>query len=136
MKILTPEKPLFDGEVDEVLAPSTNGEIGILPKHISLISSLAPGELKIKKGESWDHFAIMGGFIEVRPDNTVRVLASSAEHAESIDETRAIAAKEKAESLLKEAKDDVKFADASAALARAITRLKIAQRKRKHKGGI
>ena len=136
LQILTPEKPLFEGEVEEILAPSTNGEIGILPHHIPLISSLCSGELKIKKDTDWDCFAIMGGFIEVRNDNTVRVLASNAEHAETIDEARALEAKQKAESLIKEAKDDVKFTEASASLARAITRLKVAQRKRKHKGGI
>jgi F-type H+-transporting ATPase subunit epsilon len=133
LKIVTPEKVVFEGEVEEVLVPGSEGELGILPKHIPLLAALKPGELKIKKEGFWDNFAIMGGFVEVREDNTVTVLAKSGEHAEDIDEARALTAKERAESLLKEAKDEVKFAEDSAALERDITRLKIVQRKRKHK---
>lgn len=133
LKIVTPEKVLFEGEVDEVLVPGSEGELGILPKHVSLLAALKPGELKIKKEESWDNFAIMGGFVEVKEDNAVTVLARSGEHAEDIDEVRVLAAKGRAESLLKEAKDEVKFTEASTALQRALTRLKVVQRKRKHK---
>lgn len=133
LEIVTPEKVLFQGEVEEILVPGSEGELGILPDHIPLISTLKPGELKIKKEGNWDYFAVLGGFVEVRPGSKVFVLASACEHAEDIDEARALQAKERAESLLKERKDEVKFTEASAALERAITRLKVAQRKRKHK---
>ena len=133
LKIITPEKVIFDGEVDEVLVPGIEGELGILPKHVSLLTALKAGELRMKKEGNWDNFAIMGGFVEVMPDSSVKILANSAEHAKDIDEARAIQAKEKAESLLKEKREDVKFTEAAAAMERALVRLKVAQRKRKHK---
>lgn len=132
LKIITPERVIFDGEVDEVLVPGSQGQLGILPKHISLLSALKAGELKIKKEGKWDFYTVLGGFVEVRPNSEVVVLASSAEHAEDIDEARALQAKERAQSLLKEKVDEVKFTEAQAVLERAITRLKVAQRKKKH----
>ena len=75
----------------------------------------------------------MGGFVEVQPGSNVKILANAAEHAEDIDEARAMEAKKKAEALLTEKVDDVKFTEASALLERSMTRLKVAGRKRKHK---
>lgn len=132
LKIVTPEKVIFESEIDEVLVPGADGELGILPGHIPLIAALKVGELKIKKEGKWDHFAITGGFIEVC-ENNVKVLANAAEHAEDIDEVRAMEAKKRAESLLKEKQEDVKFTEASALLERSITRLQVAQRKKKYK---
>lgn len=133
LKIVTPEKVIFDGEVEEILVPGSEGELGILPEHEPLLSVLKVGEMRIKKGNEWDHFALMGGFIEVRPDSQVKILANAAEHADDIDEARAIQAKERAENLLKEKRENVSFTDASVALERSLSRLKVAQRKRKHK---
>ncbi len=133
LKVVTPEKVIFDGEVDEIVVPSALGEMGILPDHEPLLAALCCGEMKIKKGADWDHFALLGGFVEVRQGSKVKILANAAEHAEDIDEARAIEAKEKAEKLLKEKREDVSFTDASVALERSLSRLKVAQRKRKHK---
>ena len=134
LKIVTPEKVIFEGEVEEIIVPSMQGEMGVLPDHEPLLAALSVGEMRIKKANNWDHFALMGGFIEVRPESNVRILANSAEHAEDIDEARAMEAKQKAEKILTERKEDVSFADASGALERSLSRLKVAQRKRKHKG--
>lgn len=136
LEIVTPEKVIFDGEVDEILLPGPDGEIGVLPNHIPLVSLLKPGELKIKNEGRFDYYSVFGGFVEVRPDSKVVVLASAAEHAEDIDEAQALQAVERAKSLLRERKDEVMFAEASAALERALVRLKVVKRKRAPKKGL
>lgn len=133
LKIITPERVLFDGEVDEVLLPGSDGQLGILPHHVPLLAALGVGELMLKKGNEWESFAVLGGFVEVRSDGSVSVLADAAEHAEEIDELKALEAKKRAESILLERKDEVKFTEASLALEKAIALLKVAQRKRKHR---
>ncbi|MCX6806702.1 MAG: F0F1 ATP synthase subunit epsilon [Candidatus Berkelbacteria bacterium] len=133
LKITTPEKVIFEGDVDEVLVPGSNGELGILPNHTHILANLKVGELKIKKEGTWDHFAIMGGFVEVGEENNIKILADAAEHAEDIDEAKAMEAKERAESLLKEKREDVKFTEASVMLERSLARIRVAQRKKKYK---
>jgi F-type H+-transporting ATPase subunit epsilon len=133
LKIVTPDRVLFDGLVDEVLLPGSEGQLGILPGHIPLLAMLRIGELMIKQGDEWESFAILGGFVEVQKGGLVSVLADAAEHAEEIDELKALEAKKEAESVLAEKRDEVKFAEASLALEKAIALLKVAQRKRKHR---
>lgn len=106
----------------------------MLPRHIPLISVLKPGEIRVKKGGQIDYFAVGGGFLEVKKDSQVIILATTAEKAEDIDEARAIEAKKEAERLMKEAKEDIEMADAQAFLERNLARLKVAQRKRSRHG--
>ena len=86
LDIVTAERTVFSEDVDAVTAQGVEGQLGILPHHIPLMTMLQPGELRIKKGEEEVSIAISGGFLEVRPDRIV-VLADAAERAEEIDIT-------------------------------------------------
>jgi F-type H+-transporting ATPase subunit epsilon len=130
-QLITPERVMFEEKVDEVILPTDNGEIGILPNHVPLLSLLKHGEIRVKNDDQTTCLACSKGCIEVH-DKGVRVLTDTAERAEEIDEQRALEAKRKAEEMLKEAKDEVSFANASAYLERSLTRIRVAQRKHKH----
>jgi F-type H+-transporting ATPase subunit epsilon len=129
--IITPEKIVYSGEVDMVIAPGIEGELGILPLHIPLISVLKVGELRLKIGKKQEHMALAGGYLEVREDKVI-VLADSAESAEHIDVERARRAKERAESLLTQSSKEkqLEFTRAQGDLERALNRLRIAARPR------
>ncbi|MDE3089139.1 MAG: F0F1 ATP synthase subunit epsilon [Chloroflexota bacterium] len=130
LEIVTAERLVLSEEVDFVSAPGIDGVLGILPRHAPLVTALTLGELRYKKADEEFHFAIGGGFMEVRPDK-VTVLADSAEHAEEIDEMRAEQARERARELLKEKpRADVEFARIEQALRRAELRLRVAKRRR------
>ncbi|XOU93873.1 MAG: F0F1 ATP synthase subunit epsilon [Candidatus Kerfeldbacteria bacterium] len=132
-EIITPEKVVYSDQVDEVVLPTVQGEIGILPNHIPLVSILKPGELKIKKGKEEEYLAVSGGFIEVRPDKVV-VLADSAEKSDDIDEAKAEEARQKAEKLLTEKRTDAKeFAALSAKIEKELIRIKVVKRRRHRK---
>lgn len=137
LEIVTFERKVFDDHVDMVIAPGTEGVLGILPRHTPLLTSLTYGELQVKKeGEPDQFLAIGGGFMEVQPDHVV-VLADAAEYAEEIDIERAEAARRRAEELLEKARrDEIDFARAEAALRRSATRLKVAQRRRRRREGL
>jgi F-type H+-transporting ATPase subunit epsilon len=130
-EVVTVEREIFSEDVSEVLAPGVWGQLGILPKHAPLITSLSVGELIIRReGLEDESFAIHGGFMEVR-ENRVTVLADTAERAEDIDIARAEVARERAESMLKESASEEDFERARAALRRASLRLTVAQRRRR-----
>lgn len=130
-EVVTPERMIFSDQVDEVLVPGAWGQLGILPKHAPLITSLEEGELVIRRqGQEDTLIAIHGGFMEVR-ENVVTVLADAAERAEEIDIARAEAAKKHAEELLKTSASDEDFAQGRAALRRAALRLKVASERRR-----
>jgi F-type H+-transporting ATPase subunit epsilon len=130
LEIVTAEGVVFSDEVDEVIAPGVEGELGILPHHSPLMTMLAPGELRVKQGAQESSLAISGGFLEVRPDRVI-VLADAAERAEQIDMARAEAAKQRAQELLKNHPGQADLAQAEAALARSLARLKVVERRRK-----
>ncbi len=129
-QITTPERVVFDDEVDEVILPTQNGEIGILPHHIPLVSLLAAGEIRIRKGQDMTFMAVSGGFIQVKQKQVI-VLADTAEREDEIDEQRAEEARQKAKELLTtkhaEAAD---FAAVTAKLEKELARLKVAKRRR------
>lgn len=122
-EIITPEKVVFQDEVDSVTLPTANGEITILPQHIPLISITKPGEIMMRKDNKAHHLVVMRGFVETS-ENKVRLLTDAAELAEEIDERRAEEARIRAQKLLTESKDKVQYIEASAALERALVRLK------------
>lgn len=133
-EITTPEKTVYKEEVDQVTVPTSTGEITILPNHISLVSQLIPGELIVKSGHNVTHMAVSGGFIEVKKNNEVVVLADSAEKAEEIDTKRAEEARERARQLMNGKRHDAEaFAEATAELEKSMVRLKVAKRAR-HRG--
>ena len=129
LEIVTPERRAFADDVDMVIVPGRNGQLGILPHHTPLISSLGVGELRIKKAGTEQSLLISGGFVEVRPYKVI-VMADLAEHSEEIDEQRAVEARKRAQAELEQAKDPVDLARVRAALQTALMRERIAVRRR------
>jgi len=132
LDVVTAEREVFSDEVDEVVANGVEGQLGILPHHAPLMTTLLPGELLIKKGGEEFYLAVSGGFIEVRPDRII-VLADTAERVEEIDVARAEEAKRRAEERLAEGAPGVDTARAEAALRRSLLRLRVAQRRRRRR---
>ena len=133
-EIVSQDRQVFSGEVDIVVAPGTDGVMGILPHHASLLSTLKVGELKVRRGAEEEIFAVSGGLIEVRPDRIV-VLADAAERADEIDVARAEEARRRAEAQLAAApfaSSEVYLA-AMAALRRSSLRLTVAGRRAQKK---
>ena len=130
LEIVTPERAVYADDVDMVIAPASEGYVGILPHHTPLLTTLGPGELRIKKGGVETSLAVFGGFMDVRPDRVV-VLTEAAEHAEDIDESRAEAARERARRALEAGPVGHEEAAARASLERAMVRLRITERHRR-----
>ncbi len=129
LEIVTPERLAYEDDVDMVLVPGADGELGILPHHTPLVSLLGVGELKIRKGGEEESFAIAGGFLQVRPDKVV-VMAETADLASEIDLEQAQEARREAEKALESGY--VEGADLSAAraqLQRALLRIRVAERR-------
>jgi F-type H+-transporting ATPase subunit epsilon len=125
LEIVTPERMAFSDEVDMVLVPGVNGELGILPHHTPLVSLLGVGELKIRK-----EGAIVGGFLQVRPDKVV-VMAETAEIGSEIDLERAQRARAEAEKALETGyAEGADLSAARAELQRALLRIRVAERRR------
>jgi len=134
LDIVTAERVVYSQEVDTVVAPGVEGQLGILPHHAPLMTILQAGELVARRGSEEDILAISGGFLEVRPDRVI-ILADSAERAEEIDIERAEAARRRAEERLRDRKaEGLDETRAEASLRRAIARISVAekvQRRRK-----
>lgn len=128
LEIITQEKKILEDEVDLILAPGFEGQIGILPGHISLLTKLQSGELYLFKGPNMVMLAITGGLLDIH-DDKVSVMADSAVRAEEIDAAKAQAAKEKAEEALKEKLSHEEFVVAEADLRRAVLELKVSQKR-------
>ena len=88
LRVLAPDQSVFDGTAEEVILPSTTGLLGILPGHISLVTALDIGVLRVLNNGQWDSIALMGGFAEVESDD-VTVLVNSAELGSKIDASKA-----------------------------------------------
>ena len=129
LEIVSPERLVYDDEVDMVIVPGRNGQLGILPHHTPLISSLGVGELRIKKGGGEESMLISGGFVEVRPDKVI-VMADLAEHSDEIDQAKAVEARKRAEAELGETKDPIDIGRVRASLQTALMRERIATRRR------
>jgi F-type H+-transporting ATPase subunit epsilon len=134
VEIVTAERQVFADEVDVVIAPGVEGEMAILPQHAPLLTTLAYGELRTRKGNQEQSFAIGGGFLEIRPDRVV-VLADMAERADEIDTARAADARRRAEQRIATRQTDMDLARAEAALQRSLIRLQVAERIRRRGGG-
>ncbi len=132
LDIVTAERLVFSDDVDVIVAPGIEGELGILPYHAPLMTILRAGELRVRRGEEEFLLAISGGFLEVRSDRVI-ALVDAAERAEEIDITRAEAAKRRAEEVLSQHPPGMDTARAEAALRRSLVRLKVAEKRRKRK---
>lgn len=135
LEITTAERLIFTDDVNIVIAPGIEGQLGILPHHTPLMTMLMPGELIARKDGEEFAMCITGGFLEVRPDKVV-ILADACERVEEIDIERAEAARKRAEERLKSVTPEVDLARAQVALQRSLVRLKVAERRRKKKGGL
>ena len=130
LEIITAERGIFSDEVDMVLAPGSDGELGILPNHAPLMTTIQPGELLIRKGGEETYLAISGGFLEVM-GNVVTVLADTAEQSDEIDEERARLAEERARERVSMRTADIDLERATAAVRMAQVRLRVARRRRR-----
>jgi F-type H+-transporting ATPase subunit epsilon len=130
LEIITAERQVFADDVNAMIAPGIEGELGILPHHAPLMTMLKPGELLIRKDGNETYMVVSGGFLEIRPDKVI-VLADACERAEEIDITRAEEAKHRAEERLKTHPPGLDMARAQAALLRSLVRLRVAERRRR-----
>ncbi|MFL5725401.1 MAG: F0F1 ATP synthase subunit epsilon [Chloroflexota bacterium] len=129
LEIVTPERLVFDETVDGVTLPGSEGELGVLPHHAPLISTLGVGELRIRSGSAEDWFAIAGGFVQVLPDKVV-VMAETADLASEIDLEKAAEARRDAERALESGyHEGMDLSAARAALQAALLRERVAQRR-------
>jgi len=134
LEIVTPERLVYHDDVDGVQLPGSEGELGVLPRHAPLISTLGMGELRVRKGDLEDVFAVIGGFVQVRPDKVI-VLAETADLASDIDLEKAHEARLDAERALEIGLvEGADLATARAALQAALVRMRIAERRQRREG--
>lgn len=135
LQLITLSGTKFDDEVYEVLVPTMDGQIGVLPGHMPLISVAKSGVISVRRNErdldiAMENFAVTGGVVEVF-DNILRILVDEADHAEDINQAEAQAAHERALKLKSEAKDEVSLERAQELVDRTATRLQVAGLKRR-----
>ncbi|MBI4714141.1 ATP synthase F1 subunit epsilon [Candidatus Uhrbacteria bacterium] len=135
LKIVTPERIVYEDTVDSVSVMTEMGEVTILPGHIPLVANLQAGELRAKKNNEEIFLVSSTGFLEVRSGNQVTILADTAERVEELELEKIEAAKERARKILEEKRniDDVAFADAAAALERELARERVAIKRKKYR---
>ncbi len=127
LDIIASDRVFFQGECEHLVVTALDGQLGILPGHEALVTSLPTGELKFFADGKWHHAAISEGFMEVMPEFAV-ILADHCELPEEIDIVRAEAAKQRAEEMLKGKQSIMEYYHTQAALNRAINRLKLSQK--------
>lgn len=133
--VVSAEEQIFSGPATMLFAPGAMGDLGIMPRHAPLLTRIKPGELRIITEQGDDELVlyVSGGMLEVQPE-AVTILADTAQRAADIDEAAALEAKERAEKLLSDNKDDIDYAAASAELAEAMAQLQAIQRLKKKIG--
>lgn len=133
VKIVTPERIVLKDLYDEAIIPTTAGEIGVLARHTPLVSGLKPGEIRLKKDGNITTLAVSSGFVEVRPNSKLVILADTAERAEEIDIERAENARQRAESMLKQKTqaEDVEYTNLQAIIEREMARIKVGRKYKK-----
>lgn len=124
ISILTPERPFWNGQAEEIILPTETGEMGVLKNHAPIITGLDVGAMLIKTKEQWNSFAIMGGFAVVK-NNQVTILANEAETSENIDSEEAKNAFEVAKANLEKAENVKQKVEANFAFKRAKARFQV-----------
>ncbi|MCR4278568.1 MAG: ATP synthase F1 subunit epsilon [bacterium] len=129
-ELITPERKVFHLRVNQVTIPTTEGEVTILPNHVSLVAEITPGIVHLKNGNEEEEVAIAGGFLQVSADGRVRVLADFAERGHELDLSVIEEAKKRATQIMQETihLNDESFARAAAALEREFARERLALR--------
>jgi F-type H+-transporting ATPase subunit epsilon len=134
IEVVTGERVVYAAEdVDMVVAPGADGQLGILPRHAALFTLLAEGELRVKKGSTEQSLVVFGGFLEVA-NNKVLVLADTAERSDEIDVERAEIARQRAQTRITDRTANWDVARASLAMQRSNVRLRVARRQRSRGG--
>ncbi|WP_029408609.1 F0F1 ATP synthase subunit epsilon [Thiomicrorhabdus sp. Milos-T2] len=135
--IVSAEGEIFSGKAEMLFAQAADGEVGIMPHHTQFLSSLKPGTVRVVSGDEEDHFYISGGIIEIQP-SVVTVLADTAIRANDLDEAEAIAAKQRAEEAMDNAKTETDIARAQVELAEAVAQIQAISKLRDslHKTGL
>ena len=135
LNIVSAEKEIFSNLAEMVIVPGTQGDLGIMPQHAQLLSTLKAGEVVItEQGGAVESIYVSGGILEVQP-HVVTILSDTAVRASDLDEASALQAKERAESTLDDKVTEIDFAKAEAQLAEAIVQLKLIDKLRKKKSG-
>ncbi len=133
-QLVTPERSVLSQELASLTCPTTLGEITVLPHHAALVAELKAGELRAKTPNDEFFIHVSGGFVEVKDDGRVIVLADAAEHHYEIDEQRAAEALKRAEKAMKEVSvTSAEYAQVAAALERSLARLNIARKRARKK---
>jgi len=129
--IVSAEEEIFNGEVNAIFAEAELGEVGVYPQHAPFLSTLRPGEVRVRiSGEEDRHFYVSGGVIEVQP-HTVTILTDTALRGEDLDAAQAMEAKQRAEELLQTQLTDIETAKAMTELAEVAAQLRMIERLRK-----
>jgi F-type H+-transporting ATPase subunit epsilon len=128
LEIVTPEQTAYSEEVDMVTVPGTEGEFGVYPNHVPLLTTLKPGELRVTKGGRSEYLAVGEGFVEVRGD-AVSVLTDMALQPEKIDESAAEQAVERARAAMKEDLGADEVATIQATMQKALAQLHVKRRR-------
>ncbi|BFM50147.1 F0F1 ATP synthase subunit epsilon [Marinomonas sp. THO17] len=131
--IVSAEQEIFSGSVETLVAPGSYGDLGIMPGHAALLTTLEPGPVRVvKEGGEEEFIFVSGGFLEVQP-HRVTVLANTATRAKDLDEEAAVKAQEHAKELLAHQNPDIDYTRATAELAEAMARLRTLQQFRDKK---
>ena len=132
VNIVSAEGAIFEGDADMVFAPAKAGEIGIAPRHAPLLTTLKPGSVRVQSGDTEKLFYVTGGILEVQP-HLITVLADSALHAEQLNESEALAARERAREVLEGKHGQIDLARAQSELVEAEARYRAAQQLKGHR---
>ncbi|HIE90669.1 MAG TPA: F0F1 ATP synthase subunit epsilon [Methylophilaceae bacterium] len=127
--VVSAEEEIFSGEAEFIVAPASEGEVGVYPHHAPMITTIKPGALRIKLPDTKEEVLIFisGGMLEVQP-GLVTVLADTAIRGHDLDETKAIAAKEAAEEAMRNKASDMDYAKAQAELTEAVAQIQAIKR--------
>ncbi len=134
LEIVTAEEVVYSEDIDILVAPGAGGELGVLPSHAPLLTTLNPGEIKVVRDSEETYMFVSGGFLEVL-GNRVTILANAAEQADDIDIDRAERALQRAQERIASAPADMDLERALASMRRSATRLGVARRRRRTRRG-
>lgn len=131
LTIITPDQTVFEGEADSVSLPTQNGEITVLPHHLPIITTIAPGPVTARIGKEEHVFAVSRGIIEI-DQKSVRVLSDIADRADDLEEAAIEKAHQQAAKVMAEKQDAEQFAEMTAVFERELARLRTVRRRRSH----
>jgi F-type H+-transporting ATPase subunit epsilon len=135
LQVIALDRITYEDDVDVVILPSIDGQLGVLPRHAPIVTALQTGEIVARKSGDEISIAVSGGFVQVSPEAVI-VLADAAERAEEIDVARAQAARERAQERVTDRSTitDLDVARAEAALSRSLARIRVAEKSTRHPG--